>query len=211
MSTDMAGLQMVISQAHKKAGLESIGLISQFGLPVASVGVSLDLGVIATTVFSIFSRAGSELQLGETEHIAIIGKNKQFIVKPLRTEKGKLHSWFVALAPAFGGQGLLDLTESDKSTIVSHTGIESKKDMPSGLSDSNLISTTIALWSTIDMLGTNVNLGEVLGLYLDGDDGRVVIQIANSKWLVSFPSKERRVGKIDVELDKAAIMLKTLL
>ena len=61
LSTDMAGLQMVIAQAHKKAGLESIGLISQFGLPVASVGVTLDIGVMATTVFSIFDRAGTDV------------------------------------------------------------------------------------------------------------------------------------------------------
>jgi hypothetical protein len=66
MSTDMSALQMAIAQAHKKAGLESIGLITQFGLPVTSVGVSMNLGVIATTVFSIFSRAGRELKLGET-------------------------------------------------------------------------------------------------------------------------------------------------
>ena len=145
LSTDMAGLQMVIAQAHKKAGLESIGLISQFGLPVASVGVTLDIGVMATTVFSIFDRAGVELKLGETEHIAIIGKSKQFIVKPIRKEKGKLHSWFVAFAPVFGGQGVIDFADLKNSITVSQTGIESKKELPSGLEENNLLSTTIAL------------------------------------------------------------------
>ena len=61
------------------------------------------------------------------------------------------------------------------------------------------------------MLGTKISLGEVLGLYLDGEEGRVVIIPKDSSWLVSFPTKERRVGRIDIELDKAAIMLKTLL
>jgi predicted regulator of Ras-like GTPase activity (Roadblock/LC7/MglB family) len=202
---------MVISQAQKKAGLESIGLISQFGLPVASVGVNLDIGVIATTVFSIFDRAGIQLKLGETEHIAIIGKNKQFIVKPIRKEKGKLHSWFVALAPAFGGEGIITQIDIEKSTIVTQTGIVSMRKLPPDLDENNVLSTIIALWSTIDMIVTKVNLGQVMGLYLDGEEGRIVIQPKETNWLVSFSSKERRLGRIDLELDKAAIMLKSIL
>jgi predicted regulator of Ras-like GTPase activity (Roadblock/LC7/MglB family) len=186
-------------------------LISQFGLPVAEVGISMDIGVIATTVFSIFTRAGTELQLGDTEHIAIIGNSRQFSVKPLRTEKGNLHSWFVTLAPAFGGQGLIEMVDMEHSAIVTQTGIENMNDTPSSLEENNLISTTIALWSTIDMISAKINLGEVLGLYPNAYDGRVVIRATNSKWLVSFPSKERRLGRIDVELDKAAIMLKNML
>ncbi|MGQ4871353.1 MAG: hypothetical protein ACP6IT_05910 [Candidatus Thorarchaeota archaeon] len=211
MSVDMAKVQSVISQALKRAGLESISVISSLGIPVASVGIGLDLGVQARTIFAVFDRAASMLGLGQAEHVCIDGNRRSFIVKPIR-RGDSIVVWFVAVAPTFGGHGVFEIEDLPDATRVGPGGVEAGDHVPDGHEEAELVSAVMALWSAVPMLMSQVNLGDVNGVYLDGNDGRVVVRPLDAdKWLVAFPPKERRVGRVDVELDRAAAVLVTIL
>ena len=205
MDIDMAKIQAIISQTQKRAGLERICVISSLGIPVVSVGMDLDLGVQARTIFSVFDRACSMLHLGDTEHVCIDGRNRAFIVKPLRRDD-KVIMWFVAVAPTFGGTGVFSVV--DQSTALQVTATEVTGAVPTGVDEAEVISATMALWSVLPMLEEKVNLGETNGVYLDGTDGRIVVRQSGPEcWSVAFPAKERRTGRVDVELDRAALTL----
>ncbi|MBD3408426.1 MAG: hypothetical protein GF411_20045 [Candidatus Lokiarchaeota archaeon] len=66
----------------------------------------------------------------------------------------------------------------------------------------------MGLWSGVQMISTSVSLGEIHGVFLDGSDRRIVVRPISTDWLVAFLEKNRRTGKVDVELDRAAITIK---
>ncbi len=211
MGTDMNAIQAVISHAHKRGGLESIALISSLGLPVASVGIDMNLGVAARTIFSIFDRASSELNLGQSEHILVGGTSRNVIVKPLRKPDGSLLSWFVAVSPSFGRKISISPDQTERSILVTSTGVSEPESLDSSIDETHLFSATTALWSGIQMLSANIELGEITGALLDGESKRFILVPEDENWRVAIARKERRVGKVDVELDRAAVMLKDLL
>ncbi|MHA1959859.1 MAG: hypothetical protein ACW99U_06490 [Candidatus Thorarchaeota archaeon] len=207
----MSGIQNVIAQTQKRGGFESVALISSLGLPVASVGVEMGIGVLARSIFSVFDRVCSELDLGEAEHIAINGENRSFIVKPLRKEEGKLHSWFVAVAPTFGGSGAFQMDPEVKTTKVTPTGIMDSEEWDGPATEVQLLGSVAALWSGVAMLEAGISLGAILGVQVDGEDGRVVVVPDGDNWNVALLKKTRRLGKIEVELDRASLTLRDLL
>lgn len=207
----MSRIQAAIDQAQTRGGLESIALISSLGLPVASIGVDIEIGVMARTIFSVFDRAASEFEIGEAEHIHVDGTSRSFIVKPLRKVKGKLHSWFVAVAPTFGGEGAFKLDTSIKTTMLTPTGFASGTPVHLQIDETKALSAVTALWSTIPMIESFLKLGDVCGVYLDGETHRLMITPDCENWIISLFQKERRVGRIDVELDRAAIILLDIL
>ncbi len=210
MTTDMKSLQAVVSQAQKRAGLESIALISSMGMPIASVGVGLDIGVRGRTIFSVFDNVSAQMALGATEHICIDGSTRSLIVKPLRKGE-RLHSWFVALAPTFGRTGVFAPERMGRAVVLTEVGLQPGQSPPEGTDETTLLTSVMALWSGVAVLEGQVSLGDVQAVQLDGTDKRMVVVSERDRWLVYLGPAQRRTGRVDVELDRISIAVAELL